>query len=69
VANVNAAPLVLVFIVTLLLGLLGWGLSRLWRHAGPEASWETPDDVLLALMVLSAFAAGAFLTFLVMGLV
>jgi hypothetical protein len=64
----DAAPLVLTIIVGLLFGLLSWELLRVWRHAGPEAGWETPDDVLVALLALAAFALGAFLTFLAIGL-
>jgi hypothetical protein len=66
----NTAPLVLfiMVIVGLLLGLLSWGLLRIWRHADPEASWETPDDILVTLLALAAFALGAFVTVLVLGL-
>lgn len=64
----KAAPLLLFIIVGLLLGVLGWGLLRVWRHADREAVWETPDDVLVAFLALAAFALGVFLTFLAIGL-
>jgi len=64
----RAAPVLLFIIVGLLMGVLGWGLLRVWRHADREAVWETPDDVLVALLALATFALGAFLTFLVIGL-
>jgi hypothetical protein len=41
---------------------------RVRRHAGSDASWETPDDVFVAFLALTAFALGAFLTFLAIGL-
>jgi hypothetical protein len=68
VSLANAVPLLLMIIVGLLLALLGWGLLRFSRHAGPESSWEAPDDLLVALLALAAFALGAFVTFFAIGL-
>jgi H+/Cl- antiporter ClcA len=64
----EAAPFLLFIIVGLLLGVLGWGFLRVWRHADREASWETPNDVLVVFLALAAFALGAFLTLLAIGL-
>lgn len=64
----RAAPLLLFIIVELLLGALGWEFWRVRCHADKEAFWETADDLLVLFLALAAFALGAFLTFLVIGL-
>ena len=62
------APLLLSVLLGLLLGLIGWGLLRVWRSASGDAFAETQDDLLIGLLALSAFAAGVFMTYVIIGL-
>jgi hypothetical protein len=62
------APLLLSVLLGLLLGLIGWGLLGAWRSGARDAFVETQDDLLMGLLALSAFAAGVFVTYLVIGL-
>ena len=64
----HATPLLLSLIVGLLLGLLGWGALRAGRARHDARLIETHDDLLLGLIVLAAFAFGAFLTYILLSL-
>jgi hypothetical protein len=60
----HATPLLLTVLVSLLLGLVGWGAVRGRSSRQPAGLIETRDDLLLGLLVLAAFALGVFLSFL-----
>jgi hypothetical protein len=63
----HGAPLLLAFLVGLLLGLIVAGM--LGTRAG--AAYETParprGDMLSGMLVLGAFAMGAFVTYALLG--
>jgi hypothetical protein len=65
---ISAIPLVLSVLVGFLLGLVTVGILRL-RQSPTEGSLPaTGDGLLLGLLTLAAFAMGAFLTYLLLGL-
>lgn len=64
----SAVPVLMFMVTGLLLGLMGWGILRAWRNTDLDAFMETRDDILMGLLALAAFALGAFLTFLLVGL-
>ena len=60
----HAIPLLLISVlVGLLLGLLVWGFLRTRSQRSDGSQMEARDDVLLALLILAAFAMGVFLTY------
>lgn len=64
----GATPLVISILVGFLLGLVTVGLLRL-RHSPTEGSLPANGDgLLLGLLTLAAFAMGAFVTYLLFGL-
>lgn len=63
----TGAPLLIGILVGLLIGLLAWEFQRVERAKGSNASLEAGDDILLGLIVLSAFALGVFLAFVFLG--
>ena len=63
-----AIPLLLGILVGLLLGLLTWGWSRVRHHVTGDLAMESRDDVLVSLLLLAAFACGAFATYLLLKL-
>jgi hypothetical protein len=60
----------------LLLGLTAWGLLQVrWRNGrnnsvepGDETSSSSDETLLLGLLVVAAFALGAFITYALLGL-
>lgn len=58
-------PVLLAILVGLLFGLLAWGFLRLRSHKAGETLIGAEDGVLAGLLVLSAFALGVFLTYVV----
>jgi hypothetical protein len=50
----------------LLLGLVTWEVLRVRRHKVGDALMGAQDEFLLGLMVLAAFALGAFLAYLLL---
>jgi len=60
-------PLFVSVLVGLVLGLVTWGALRLRPQDG-EGSAPMHDEVILGLLVVAAFALGAFATFALMGL-
>jgi hypothetical protein len=54
--------------VGFLLGLVVVGILRLRHHPAETGSIAIPDDVLVGFVALAAFAMGAFLTYLLFGL-
>jgi hypothetical protein len=64
---VSAIPLLLSGLVGFLLGLVTWGALRL-RCRTDDAQPVTHDDVLFGLVALAAFALGAFLTYVFLGI-
>jgi ABC-type amino acid transport system permease subunit len=65
---ISATPLLLSILVGFLLGLVAVGLLRLRHHPVEVGSAARPDDVLVGFVALAAFAMGAFLTYLLFGL-
>jgi len=64
----GAIPLLISLLVGLLLGLVTVGVLRLRSHPA-EGSWPVANDgLLLGLLALAAFAMGAFVTYLMFGL-
>ena len=61
----QAIPVLLAILMGLLFGLLTWGLLRMRSREAGEALIGIRDDVLVALLVLAAFALGVFLTYMV----
>lgn len=67
-SSVHAVPLLLSALVGLLLGLVAWGFLRTRGHQVGDALIGARDDVLLGLLVLAAFALGAFLTYVLLNI-
>ena len=65
--TVSAIPLVLSVLVGLVVGLVAWGTLRLRLRKGDEPA-ATHDWAMLGLLVLAAFAMGAFVTYALVGL-
>jgi hypothetical protein len=65
---ISAIPLLLSILVGFLLGLVVVGILRLRHHPAETGSIAIPDDVLVGFVALAAFAMGAFLTYLLFGL-
>ncbi len=64
-----AAPMLLIALTGLLLGLGAWGFLRARRQEADAALAESHNDLLLlGLLVLAAFTLGVFLTYLLLGL-
>jgi hypothetical protein len=55
-------------LVGLVLGLVAWGFWRVWRQETNGSLAGTYDSMFLGLLVLAAFAMGAFLTYALLGL-
>ncbi len=65
---VQAIPLLLSVLVGLVLGLVAWGFLRYRSQTADDDLTGTRSDVLLGLLVLAAFALGAFTTYVLLGL-
>ena len=65
---ISATPLLLSILVGFLLGLVAIGILRVRHHPAELSSTIRPDDVLVGFVALAAFAMGAFLTYLLFGL-
>jgi hypothetical protein len=65
---ISAIPLLLSILVGFLLGLVAVGILRLRHRPAEVGSTMIPDDVLVGFVALAAFAMGAFLTYLLFGL-
>jgi len=63
---VHAVPLLLSVLVGLLLGLVTWESLRARRHEADDALMGMRDGFLLGLLVLAAFALGAFVIYLLL---
>lgn len=61
-------PLVISILVGFLLGLVTVGLLRLCRSPTEGSLPGTSDALLLGLLTLAVFAMGAFLTYVLFGL-
>jgi hypothetical protein len=58
----------LIVLLGLVVALLAWGLRQVRRCRGNTVDLSARDDVLLlGLLVLAAFAMGAFLTYTLLG--
>jgi hypothetical protein len=65
---ISATPLLLSILVGFLLGLVAVGILRVRHHPAELDAAVRPDDVLVGFVALAAFAMGAFLTYLLFGL-
>lgn len=61
-------PLVIIILIGFLLGLVTVGLLRLGRSPTEGSLPGTSDALLLGLLTLAVFAMGAFLTYVLFGL-
>ena len=66
--SAQAIPLLLSALVGFLLGLVAVGLLRLGHQPAETGSTASPGDVLVGFLALAAVAMGAFLTYLLVGL-
>lgn len=62
-SSARVAPLLLSALVGALLSLVVWGFRQARTHAMNPAPAEAGNDLLLWLLVLAAFALGAFVTY------
>jgi hypothetical protein len=58
--SLQAAPLLIITIMGLLLGLLAWGVLLSQRHTSTRDFFETPDYLRLGLLLLAIFSLGVF---------
>ena len=63
----SGIPILLGVLVGAVLGLVVWGLQRSQSHVIGDSEMGIRGDVLLALLVLAAFALGVFLTYVLIG--
>jgi hypothetical protein len=62
--SAHITPIILISIlIGLLFGLLAWGFWRARHHDFDHMLIESHDELLLGLLILGAFAMGAFLTY------
>ncbi len=59
-------PLLIGVTVMALMGLVAWGFWRYQRDPGDEFLMDAHNKLLMGLLLLSAFALGVFLTFMVL---
>jgi hypothetical protein len=59
-----ALPVLLLVLVTLLFGLLAWGLWQVRNSETGDISIEVRDGMLVSLLVLAAFALGVFVSYM-----
>lgn len=59
-------PLLIGVTVMALMGLVAWGFWRYQRDPGDEFLMDAHSKLLMGLLLLSAFALGVFLTFMVL---
>ena len=58
----------LVVLVGLVFGLLTWGLLRIRSYDAGDVSIEVRDSVLVGLLIVAAFALGAFISYMVIAI-
>jgi hypothetical protein len=64
--RIHAAPLLLSLLVGVTLGLTAWGFVRR-QDSDASIAWpQAPDQVLIGLLALAAFAIGAFVTYVLL---
>jgi hypothetical protein len=59
----HTAPLLLIIITGILMGLLGWGILLNRRQPGRHDFFEGSDHLRLWLLLLGAFSLGIFLAY------
>ncbi len=64
---VHAIPMLLAILVGLVLGLVAWGFVRVEGSRVGEGPISTRGEILIGLLILSAFALGVFVTYVVLG--
>jgi nitrate reductase gamma subunit len=65
--SVHEVPLLLALLVGLLLGLATGALLRNRASGAAEASQSARGDALMGMLVLGAFAMGAFVAYVLLG--
>ncbi len=65
---IGTIPLLISVLVGFLLGLVTLGLLQLRRSPTEGSVPDTGDPLMLGLLALAAFAMGAFLTYMLLGL-
>jgi hypothetical protein len=65
--SVHKVPLLLALLVGLLLGLAAASLLPNRAHMAAQASQNARGDTLTGMLVLGAFAMGAFVTYVMLG--
>jgi hypothetical protein len=66
VSSAHAIPILLGFLVLLLIGLVVVGLVRSQSQPADDSPARTRDDLLLELLLFSAFILGAYLTYVLL---
>ncbi len=61
-----AVPLLISLLVGFLLGLLVWGFFRIAARRTGEHPLATSDELPMGVLVLAAFAIGAFMTYILL---
>jgi hypothetical protein len=62
---VHPIAVLLAVLVGLVFGLLAWGLLRMRSYDAGDVSIEVRDSVLVGLLILAAFALGAFISYMI----
>ena len=62
----SGIPLILSVLAGLVVGLVTWGILRLRLRKGDELA-GAQDEAVVGLLVLAAFALGAFVTYALVG--
>ncbi|MCL4486706.1 MAG: hypothetical protein M1570_01070 [Chloroflexi bacterium] len=63
----GAAPLLLIVLVGLAIGLIVWGMVRMRENSAGNSLAGPRDDLLIGGLVLAAFSAGVFAAFILLG--
>ena len=64
----GAAPILLSVLVILALGLIVWGIIRIRGNSAGSVLASPRDDLLFGGLILAAFSAGVFATFILLGM-
>ena len=63
---VGAVPLLVSILVALSLGLVVWGVIRIRETSANDTTAGSRDDLLVGALILAAFSAGVFSTFILL---
>jgi hypothetical protein len=65
---IRAIPVLFCWLVGAVLALVAWGWRRSQSQMIGDSVMGSRGDVLVALLILAAFALGVFLTYMLLGL-